>query len=141
MVTDERIKLPDCLQAIVIEEQAATGPLALRPIASGAGPVSRYEGGRAGVDKETDRGVLNFHAVRKTFVTFLLHDPALAPKEVQELSRHADLDLTMNVYGESRQDELRDAVSRLCNLTLPRSEHVHSTHDDAASQNAKAQPP
>jgi integrase len=95
----------------------------------------------AGVDKETDPGVLNFHAVRKTFVTFLLHDPAFAPKEVQELSRHADLDLTMNFYEESRQDELRDAVSRLYNLTLPRSEHVHSTHDDAASQNAKAHPP
>ncbi|MFP6643861.1 MAG: tyrosine-type recombinase/integrase, partial [Candidatus Latescibacterota bacterium] len=63
----------------------------------------------AGVEKETDRGILDFHAVRKSFVTFLLHDPQLAPKEVQELSRHADLDLTMNVYGEARQDELRDA--------------------------------
>ena len=29
----------------------------------------------AGVEKETDRGILDFHAVRKSFVTFLLHDP------------------------------------------------------------------
>jgi integrase len=95
----------------------------------------------AGVTKETDRGILDFHAVRKTFVTFLLHDPVLAPKEVQELARHADLDLTMNVYGDSRQDELQDAVSRLYDLTIPGSYNAHSMHNDALSQNEKTQPP
>lgn len=95
----------------------------------------------AGVEKVTDRGILDFHAVRKSFVTFLLHDPALAPKEVQELSRHADLDLTMNVYGESRQDEMRDAVSRLYSMTLTGSEHAHSMHETVLAQNEEAQPP
>ena len=89
----------------------------------------------AGVEKETDRGILDFHAVRKSFVTFLLHDPQLAPKEVQELSRHADLDLTMNVYGKARQDELRDAVSSTG------SENAHSMHEPVLTQNEETQPP
>ncbi len=95
----------------------------------------------AGVEKETDRGILDFHAVRKSFVTFLLHDPQLAPKEVQELSRHADLDLTMNVYGEARQDELRDAVSRLYTMTFTGSENAHSMHEPVLTQNEETQPP
>ena len=79
--------------------------------------------------------------MRKSFVTFLLHDPQLAPKEVQELSRHADLDLTMNVYGEARQDELRDAVSRLYTMTFTGSENAHSMHEPVLTQNEETQPP
>ena len=79
--------------------------------------------------------------MRKSFVTFLLHDPQLAPKEVQELSRHADLDLTMNVYGEARQHELRDAVSRLYTMTFTGSENAHSMHEPVLTQNEETQPP
>ena len=35
----------------------------------------------AGVETETDRGILDFHAVRKSFVTFLLHDPSWRPRK------------------------------------------------------------
>ena len=46
------------------------------------------------------------------------------PKEVQELARHATLDMSMNVYGRTRVDRLRAAVERVGAIARPRENRV-----------------
>lgn len=63
----------------------------------------------AGVTIETDDGRLDFHALRHTFITWLVergHHPAV----VQALARHSTISLTMDHYTHLSQDLLRRAL-------------------------------
>jgi integrase len=70
---------------------------------------------RAGVAKRTDEGVLDFHSLRVTYVTWLAESGA-HPGEVQELARHASPDLTFGVYSRSGLQRKRTAVEQLSGL-------------------------
>lgn len=48
---------------------------------------------------------LNFHSLRRTFVTRLARNPRLPPKIVQVLARHSKIDLTMNVYAQITKEQ------------------------------------
>ena len=72
-----------------------------------AARMLRKDLARAGIPDRDKRGrVIDFHALRKTFVTdVVLANPN--PKLAQKLARHASMDLTMNVYAEVRPEDER----------------------------------
>ena len=67
---------------------------------------------RAGVPVETEKGKLDFHALRTTFVTALLHSGATV-KDAQALARHSDPRITMNAYARSIPEARIEAVERI----------------------------
>ena len=56
--------------------------------------------------KQTEEGKIDFHALRVTFVSLLVESGA-SVKETQALARHANPDLTMNVYAKTRSEHLQ----------------------------------
>jgi hypothetical protein len=68
-----------------------------------------------------DRGhVVDFHALRKTFITNLTRSGA-APKTTQMLSRHSDINLTMNTYTTlGVMDQV--AAVEACRLSQPKDQ-------------------
>ena len=65
---------------------------------------------RAGVPVETPAGILDFHALRTTFITRLcLSSAPLAV--VQRLARHADISTTTRHYARVAQDDMRQAMA------------------------------
>lgn len=59
----------------------------------------------------TDDGVLDFHALRHTYVTSL-SDAGVHPKTAQELARHSTIDLTMNFYTHLQTAKLAAALPK-----------------------------
>lgn len=55
------------------------------------------------------------HGLRKTFCT-LLARKGVHPRVAQELMRHADIRMTMGIYTEIDNQQIRDAVNALPNL-------------------------
>ena len=70
---------------------------------------------RAGVDKVTPLGKLDFHALRTAYINFVLRDSTLSPTDMQDMARHGSLDMTKTVYGRARADRMRDAAARISN--------------------------
>ncbi len=66
----------------------------------------------AGIPFKTERGRLDFHALRTAYVNFLL-DVGAAPKELQDLARHQTLEMTMNIYGRANDGRKRGLVASL----------------------------
>ena len=64
---------------------------------------------RAGVEVLTARGKLDFHALRTAYINFVLQSKADA-KTVQTLARHANFDMTLNVYGRAEEELCREAA-------------------------------
>lgn len=64
---------------------------------------------RAGVEYLTREGYADFHSLRHTCGSWLLAK-GVNPKVVQEIMRHSDISLTMNLYGHAFQGDLRKAV-------------------------------
>jgi integrase len=54
----------------------------------------------------------DFHALRHTFITYLAN-AGVSPKVAQEMARHSDIRLTMNVYTHASADAMADAANRL----------------------------
>nr|WP_303652518.1 tyrosine-type recombinase/integrase [Paludisphaera mucosa] len=63
----------------------------------------------AGIAAETADGVVDFHALRATYITLLLESGA-DPKEAQRLARHSTITLTMDKYVKKTEQSLRDAL-------------------------------
>jgi integrase len=67
----------------------------------------------AGIPKRDERGrTLDIHALRTTFAT-MLSNAGVAPRVAQELMRHADINLTMEVYTDPKVFDLQAAVASL----------------------------
>jgi|GEM_PF-485741 len=72
----------------------------------------------AGIPKFIDgEGKVDFHSLRFTFITSLIEAGANL-KEAQELARHSNPSLTMNVYAKTRKENLASLVNRVAK-TLP----------------------
>lgn len=67
---------------------------------------------RAGVPRETARGVVDFHALRHTFAT-LLAESGASLVVAQRLMRHSDPSLTSGVYTHVSDAMGRGAVDGL----------------------------
>ncbi len=80
----------------------------------------------AGIPFETERGRLDFHALRTAYVNFLL-DVGAPPKELQDLARHQTLEMTMNIYGRARDGRKRGLVEALGDMLSMESERDEDT--------------
>lgn len=63
--------------------------------------------------------MVDFHALRATYITLLVKSGA-SVKIVQELARHSDPKLTLNIYSKLGVHELSGALDRLPSLTPAR---------------------
>ena len=74
---------------------------------------------RAGIPKRDARDKsVDIHSLRKTFNTWLAN-AGVPPRIAQELMRHEDIDLTMNVYTDPALFDLSAAVESLPALHHP----------------------
>lgn len=69
----------------------------------------------AGIAPVTEKGYLDFHALRTAYINFVL-DSGANVKTAQELARHSTPDMTMNVYGRARDEKMREAVETVGNM-------------------------
>ena len=105
----------EALRGFLAEKQAD------QPIWPGAWPARAAEMLRqdltaAGIAyRDEDGRVADFHALRHSFVT-LLSQSGVGPKVAQELARHSDIRLTMNVYTHAGLFDLAGAVGGLPRL-------------------------
>jgi integrase len=105
------------------------GKLASDPVWPGAwkdeaADMLRVDLDAAGIAYADEDGrVCDFHALRHSYVT-LLSRSGVAPKMAQELARHSDIRLTMNVYTHAGLYDLAAAVDTLPAIlpTGPRAE-------------------
>ena len=73
--------------------------------------------------------VVDFHALRKTFITNLTRS-GVAPKTAQLLARHSDINLTMNSYSMLGVHDQATAVEAL--PPVPNSSSVASSESGVA---------
>lgn len=74
----------------------------------------------AGIPYIDERGrVLDFHALRKSFITALVVG-GVSAKVVQLLARHSSIQLTMETYTDASHLDLGSALDALPKLPLPR---------------------
>ena len=67
----------------------------------------------AGIPIMDDRGrVVDFHALRKTYITHLIMSGA-NPKIVQTLARHSTITLTLDVYTDVQDSDVRRVINKL----------------------------
>src|SRR2546421_12476457 len=92
----------------------------------------RIDLGAAGIPfADADGKVCDFHALRHSYIT-LLERSGVSPKLAQELARHSDIRLTMNVYTHTRLHDLAGAVEGLPALLGDHREHLKATGTDGA---------
>ena len=64
--------------------------------------------------------VMDFHSLRYTFASNLAK-AGVAPKIAQELLRHSDVNLTLNIYTQVGREDLALAVEKLPTISNPGS--------------------
>ena len=62
-------------------------------------------------------GILDFHASRVSYINILL-DRGVGVREAQPLARHSTPEMTMNVYGLTRQEKLSEVVLEMAESVL-----------------------
>jgi integrase len=62
-----------------------------------------------GIEPANEDGVVDFHALRATYIT-LLFESGADPKEVQKLARHSTITLTLDKYVKKTAQSLRTAL-------------------------------
>jgi site-specific recombinase XerC len=75
----------------------------------------------AGIDRETASGVIDFHALRATYVSHLVSSGA-SVKTCQVLARHSTPSLTIGIYAKASVHDLAGAVESLPDLTPHRGQ-------------------
>jgi integrase len=80
------------------------------------GKIIKRDMKRAKIERVDDRGrVLDFHALRHTFITQLAKS-GVHPSKAKELARHSTITLTMDVYSHCETEELRTALDSVPGL-------------------------
>ncbi len=74
----------------------------------------------AAVPFETPAGRVDFHALRVTFISYVVAGKA-SVKVCQELARHSTPILTIGLYAKADADDMQDAVATLPDFTPPDS--------------------
>jgi integrase len=78
----------------------------------------------------------DFHALRHTCGSWLA-DCGVHPKQIQEIMRHGDINLTMTRYGHSLRGREAEAVAKLPDLSLSACEVKRATGTDDSHANGK----
>ena len=77
-------------------------------------------------DRDQDGRVVDFHALRHTFVTNLARS-GVHPKTAQALARHSTITLTMDRYSHTVIEEQADALKALPDLSGPDRSSLRKT--------------
>lgn len=83
----------------------------------------------AGIPKHTLEGKIDFHACRVAYINFVI-ESGVTIKEAQVLARHKTAELTMNVYGRVRRDQLSQTAERLGETLLQQEKCVTYVYQD-----------
>jgi integrase len=86
--------------------------------------------------RDAEGRVADFHALRHSYIT-LLERSGVSPKLAQELARHSDIRLTLNVYTHARLYDLAGAVEGLPAL-LPGAPTTEATALKATGTDGKS---
>jgi integrase len=78
----------------------------------------------AGIPKYTKEGKLDFHALRVTYINLVI-ESGVTIKEAQALARHTTPQMTMNIYGRTREERLIGAVEKIAQHVTSMSEAEH----------------
>lgn len=90
-----------------------------------------------GGDEDAFERVVDFHALRYTFITNLARS-GVHPKMAQSLARHSDINLTMNRYTHTALESQQEALAGLPDLSIESCQENRATGTDntTASQNS-----
>lgn len=69
----------------------------------------RHDLAVAGISVETPEGIVDFHALRHSFITAMV-DRGVKPKVAQVLARHSSVQLTLGRYAHAAREDIRRAV-------------------------------
>ena len=70
----------------------------------------------AGIEPESDSGIVDFHALRGTYISHLVSSGA-SVKTCQTLARHSSPVLTIGIYAKASLHDIAGAVESLPDLT------------------------
>ena len=93
----------------------------------------------AGIGYKTNSGVLDFHALRGTCLSWLANDAGTPLRVLQDFARHSDPKLTMKHHARSLRGSLSSAVASLRGLTGLAASHARATGTDDISASKTAQ--
>jgi len=77
----------------------------------------------AGIAYETPAGVVDFHALRGSYISHVVSSGA-SVKTAQTLARHSTPSLTIGIYAKASTDDIAGAMDRLPDLVLPKTAHT-----------------
>ena len=106
------------LRAFVANKLPAAPLFPNMPISTDVAYLLRHDLKAAEIPFETSAGVVDFHALRVTCITWLA-DANVSTKTLQAFARHSTPVLTLNVYARTLHGSLGDAASRLPDLSTP----------------------
>ena len=130
---------PVRLYAKFLQRKDATREIPGHPLLYAPSDPSRELGkdlNTAGIPKHTAEGKVDFHACRVAYITFVIESGANV-KEAQVLARHKTPDLTMNVYGRVRQDQLSKTIERLGETLQPQAKCGTYVHQSRVGREAE----
>ena len=79
---------------------------------------------KAGIPKHIPgEGKVDFHSLRSSFITGVIEAGADI-KEAQELARHSNPNLTLNIYAKVKKESLAAVVNRMAKTLSIESERV-----------------
>ena len=91
----------------------------------------------AGIPKKDSRGrTIDMHALRHTFGTHLSKG-GVAPRTTQAAMRHSKIDLTMNVYTDTKLLDVHGAMDVLPQLPLDKNWKVEKQTQQATGTDSK----
>jgi integrase len=82
---------------------------------------------RAGIPQHTVEGKLDFHALRLAYINLVIEAGATV-KEAQTLARHAKPQMTLGVYGRTREERLHQVVEQVATVLHDETQRVSSVH-------------
>src|SRR5262249_33334618 len=82
-------------------------------------------------------GKLDFHAVRLAYVNLVIEAGATV-KEAQTLARHATPQMTLGVYGRTRDERLHQVVEQVATVVQGEAECARSVHSMHTAEKRKA---
>jgi integrase len=86
----------------------------------------RHDLEAVGIPYETSEGVVDFHALRTAYITYLVASGA-SVKTCQTLARHSSPTLTIGIYAKASLHDVKGAVEDLPNLTHPAPDREPAT--------------
>jgi len=81
----------------------------------------------ADIPKHTAAGKVDFHACRVAYINLVI-ESGVTVKEAQTLARHSTPQLTMNLYGRTRDDRLVEAVEKVGKALQRPEKHALCMH-------------